>query len=107
MAYLDSGIKSGELAANSSRCVTLGETQVGFFRTSEGLFAINNVCPHKGAPLHDGFVHNGAVTCPWHQWDFRLSDGECLNVPKVSAKAYAVEERDGVIWVDIEQKGTR
>jgi NAD(P)H-dependent nitrite reductase small subunit len=105
VAYLDSGIKSGELAANASLCVTLGETQVGLFRTPEGLFAINNVCPHKGAPLHDGFVHHGAVTCPWHQWDFRLSDGACLNVPKVSTKSYAVEERDGAIWVDLSPKG--
>jgi NAD(P)H-dependent nitrite reductase small subunit len=106
MAYLDSGIKSDELAANSSLCVMLGENQVGLFRTSDGLFAIDNVCPHKGAPLHDGFIHDGAVTCPWHQWDFRLSDGECLNVPKVRVANYAVEEREGAIWIDLDRKGT-
>jgi NAD(P)H-dependent nitrite reductase small subunit len=107
VAYLDSGIKSGELADNSSLCVTVGDAQVGLFRTPDGLFAINNVCPHKGAPLHDGFIHDGAVTCPWHQWDFRLNDGECLTVPKVRIKSYAVEERDGAIWVDLDSKGTQ
>lgn len=106
MAYLDSGIKSIDLAENTSLCVAVGETQVGLFRTATGLFAINNVCPHKGAPLHDGFVHDGGVTCPWHQWDFRLSDGECLNVPKVRVSTYAVEERDGAIWVNLDAKGT-
>jgi NAD(P)H-dependent nitrite reductase small subunit len=103
MAYLDSGVKSSDLASNTTLCVTMGEVQVGLFRTSDALFAIDNVCPHRGAPLHDGFVHDGAVTCPWHQWDFRLSDGECLNVPKVHVKSYAVEDREGSIWIDLEE----
>jgi nitrite reductase (NADH) small subunit len=107
MAYLDTAIKADDVALNSSRCVTLDEVQVGLFRTSEGLFAINNVCPHKGAPLHDGFINDGKVTCPWHQWDFQLSDGACLNVPKVRVPSYPVEVRDGTIWINPEDRGAK
>jgi NAD(P)H-dependent nitrite reductase small subunit len=105
MAFLNSGLASAALPANGSSCVKLGEAQVGLFRTAEGLFAIDNLCPHRGAPLHDGFVHDGAVTCPWHQWDFRLNDGICINIPKVRITTYPVEERDGTIWVDLGKKG--
>ncbi len=104
MAFLNTELASDALSANGSYCVKIGAAQVGLFRTAAGLFAIDNVCPHRGAPLHDGFVHDGAVTCPWHQWDFRLSDGACLNVPKVRIATYPVEERDGTIWVNLEKQ---
>ena len=102
MAYLDTAIKTDDLAKNSSVCVTLGEHQIGLFHTDEGLFAINNVCPHKGAPLHEGFVAEGKVTCPWHQWNFQLSDGACFTVPQVKISSYPVEVRGGTIWVNPE-----
>ena len=28
-----------------------------------------------GASLSGGYVENGVVTCPWHAWRFRLTDG--------------------------------
>jgi NAD(P)H-dependent nitrite reductase small subunit len=107
MAYLDTAIREEELGANTSVCVKVGELQVGLFRTGDGLFAINNVCPHKGAPLHDGFIKDGRVTCPWHQWDFQLSDGACLTVPQVRVGSYPVEVRDGTIWINPEDQGAK
>jgi nitrite reductase (NADH) small subunit len=104
MSFLNTEIASDALAENATLCVNLGEAQVGLFRTAQGLFAINNVCPHRGAPLNDGFVHDGAVTCPWHQWDFKLSDGACVNVPNVRITTYPVEDREGKIWVNLEAK---
>ena len=38
MAFLDSGVKSDELAPNTSVCVKVGEVQVGLFRTGASLF---------------------------------------------------------------------
>ncbi len=106
MAFLDTAITEDEMGPNTSLCVKLGDLQIGLFRSPEGLFAINNVCPHKGAPLHDGFVKDGRVTCPWHQWDFQLSDGACVTVPQVRVASYPVEVRDGTIWIDTKDKGT-
>jgi nitrite reductase (NADH) small subunit len=104
MAFLNTQVASGALADNGSVCVELNGAKVGLFRTPEGLFAIDNVCPHRGAPLNDGFVHDGAVTCPWHQWDFSLRNGTCVTVPNVRIATYFAEERDGTIWVDLETK---
>ena len=101
MAFLNTELASAALPANGSSCVKLGEAQVGLFRTAEGLFAINNVCPHRGAPLHEGFVTDGFITCPWHQWQFQLSDGVCRNIPKARVAHYPVDVRGGVIWIDV------
>ena len=107
MPYLDSSLKLEQIPVGESRCVTLGERQIGLFHRQEGLFAIDNICPHRGAPLHDGMVRDGQVTCSWHQWQFQLEDGVCLNIPKVRVASYAVEVRDGTIWINPEDQGAK
>ncbi len=102
MAYIDTSLKLEQVPLGEGRCVQLGEAQVGLFHRKEGLFAIDNLCPHRGAPLHDGFVNDGYVTCPWHQWQFQLEDGVCRNIPKMRTASYPVEIRDGTIWVNLE-----
>jgi len=107
MAYLDTALKLEEVPIGESRCVTLGEAQVGLFRNQDGLFAIDNICPHRGAPLHEGMVSDGQVTCPWHQWQFQLNNGVCRNIPKVRVPAYAAEVRGGTIWIDLEAQAPK
>ncbi len=105
MAYIDTLLKPEEIPLGESRCVKLGEIQVGLFHNKEGLFAINNECPHRGAPLNEGLVSDGQVTCPWHQWQFQLDDGVCRNIPKVRVPVYPVEVRAGTIWINPEEQG--
>ncbi len=105
MPYIDTTFKLEDVPVGESRCVTLGDVQVGLFHDRDGLFAINDSCPHRGGPLHDGFVKEGVVTCPWHQWQFQLDDGVCRNIPKVRITTYPVEVREGAIWVNIEDQG--
>lgn len=105
MAFIDTALKLDEIPIGESRCVKLGEAQVGLFHSKEGLFAIDNLCPHRGAPLHEGYVSDGQVTCPWHQWQFQLDDGVCRNIPKVRIPSYATEIRDGTIWINLEDQG--
>jgi NAD(P)H-dependent nitrite reductase small subunit len=107
MAFTDTQIKLDEFAVGDTRCIEIGDLQVGLFRLPEGLFAIENMCPHRGAPLHDGHVTNGMVVCPWHQWQFNLKDGVCKNIPNVKVAAYPVEVRDGAIWVNLEEGASK
>ena len=104
MAFIDTSFKLEQIPVGENRCVKLGEAQVGLFHRKEGLFALDNVCPHRGAPLHDGFVSDGQVTCPWHQWQFQLEDGVCRNIPNIRLAAYPVEVRDGTVWVDLDNR---
>ena len=107
MPYLESALKLEQIPLGEGRCVTLGELQIGVFHQKDGVFAIDNICPHRGAPLHDGMVSDGHVSCPWHQWQFQLDDGVCLNIPKVRVASYAVEVRDGTIWINTEDQGAK
>jgi len=37
------------------------------------------LCPHQLGPLEDAPIDAGEITCPWHGYRFRLSDGERVN----------------------------
>ena len=71
------------LPMNSMKMATVGETRVAVIRTSKGVHALDNACPHQGYGLVTGALDldpNGTplVTCQWHNWKFRAEDGVCL-----------------------------
>jgi nitrite reductase (NADH) small subunit/3-phenylpropionate/trans-cinnamate dioxygenase ferredoxin subunit len=76
-------------------------TPVAVFHTSDGYFAIDDRCPHAGAPLADGCVEDGVVTCTWHGWRFRLADGAWADNPRIKTKAYRVAVEDGRAFVEV------
>lgn len=50
---------------------------LALFRLETGFAAIDNACPHAGAPLCDGTVRDGKVICFLHCWEFDLRTGAC------------------------------
>jgi nitrite reductase/ring-hydroxylating ferredoxin subunit/uncharacterized membrane protein len=36
------------------------------YRAGGGVVAMADRCSHRGAPLHEGRIADGCVTCPWH-----------------------------------------
>lgn len=47
-------------------------------RTSEGVFALDQACPHEGYGLTTGELDGDTITCAWHNWKFRVNDGTCV-----------------------------
>lgn len=37
------------------------------------------LCPHQLGPLTNATVESGEISCPWHGYRFRLSDGQRVN----------------------------
>lgn len=54
--------------------------RVAVFRHENQLSAIANACAHQNGPLGEGRILDGCVTCPWHGFQYRLSDG-CSPAP--------------------------
>ena len=43
----------------------------------EGIFAIENICPHMNLPLEIGQItHEGTILCPYHNSEFCFKSGE-------------------------------
>ena len=49
--------------------------RVAVFRYGDRLSALANVCAHQNGPLGEGRIVDGYVTCPWHGFQYRPSDG--------------------------------
>ena len=75
-----------------------GETVIAVFHARDGsVFATQANCPHKGGPLADGLMDNGAVVCPLHDRTYDLRTGAGLGT-ECSIRVYPVRaEADGTI----------
>jgi 3-ketosteroid 9alpha-monooxygenase subunit A len=69
-------------------------------------------CRHMGAHLgHGGEVHGDAIVCPFHNWEWRGSDGANCKVPyldrcvKVSLGTWRTHEQDGIVYLWFSRKG--
>lgn len=81
-----------------------GEKMV-FYRGPEGrVAALEDFCPHRGAPLSLGFVEDGKLICGYHGLAMGC-EGHTESMPGQRVRGFpairkfAVEERYGFIWV--------
>ena len=49
--------------------------RVAIFKYDGKLSAITNACAHQNGPLGEGKVLWGCITCPWHGYQYNLTDG--------------------------------
>jgi nitrite reductase (NADH) small subunit/3-phenylpropionate/trans-cinnamate dioxygenase ferredoxin subunit len=72
----------GEIAEGQGIPVEVEGRMLAVFLVDGQYFAIDDACPHQGAPLSDGLVFDKCVTCTWHGWRFSLEDGRWMDSPK-------------------------
>ncbi|NMM79949.1 (2Fe-2S)-binding protein [Acidovorax sp. SRB_14] len=91
--------------------VRLLQRDVVLWRDGTGaLQAFADQCPHRGARLSLGRVHDGKLGCPYHGWQFAAS-GQCVHVPALPtftpsaahcAHRFEACEAQGLVWVRLE-----
>lgn len=81
--------------------VVAGGRAICLTRTADGYGALDNRCPHQGGPLGDGQLESGYLICPWHAYEYDPVSGKPPPGFSDAATAYAVEERDGGLWVQV------
>jgi phenylpropionate dioxygenase-like ring-hydroxylating dioxygenase large terminal subunit len=89
--------------------VMLGEPLLLGRDRSGALFALRDICPHRGMPLSAGRFDGSEIECCYHGWRFD-GDGRCTAIPSLVASQrrdlgrirvlrYPVREAQGNIWV--------
>jgi nitrite reductase (NADH) small subunit/3-phenylpropionate/trans-cinnamate dioxygenase ferredoxin subunit len=91
----------GDIPDGEAKTVQGPGKLISVFRVGERYFAIDDMCPHMGASLAGGHVENGIVTCPWHYWRFRLSDGAWADNPRIKIGCYSVSVVDDEIRLEL------
>jgi nitrite reductase/ring-hydroxylating ferredoxin subunit len=80
----------GELREGAGITVFAGNRNLALFMIGGEIFALDGVCPHKGAPLGNGWCEDGVVACPMHGWRFAIRSGDCLDFPDRAAATLPV-----------------
>src|SRR4051812_44364289 len=78
-------------------------------RPAAEVTALSARCPHRLVPLATATVVDGRLQCPYHGWQFN-AEGRCVEIPSLGpdgtpppradlSAPWAVEERDGWVWL--------
>jgi nitrite reductase (NADH) small subunit len=102
--------------------VELGELEIGVIRQNGRIYAYRNLCPHQGGPACEGvrlpaviddvdsenlfqgqkFVESEMhIICPWHGYEYRLSDGINVCDARLRLKKFEITEKDGSVYVTV------
>lgn len=87
----------------------LGEPVLLGRAADRSVFALRDICPHRGIPLSDGRFDGTEIECCYHGWRFDRT-GSCTAIPslvadqrfergRIQAGAYSAREVQGNIWV--------
>ena len=89
-----------ELGIGGMRSLEINGQAVCVVRVEDGVFAFDDVCPHRGAALSAGKLVDTTLTCAAHTWEFDVRTGALLRLRAPACLAMRdVFEEDGVIYV--------
>ena len=74
------------------------------FPVDGGHKVMANVCPHAGLPLGDGERRGLTITCPYHGYTYRITDGKDLDDPEFGQPAivYPTRIENDTLQIDID-----
>jgi nitrite reductase (NADH) small subunit len=78
-----------------------GGKSVCLARLNGKLFAVDNICPHRQAPLAEGWIEDGKLICPWHSWSFDLETGASEYPEGEQIPTFAVRVDGGAVLMRV------
>ncbi|MEW9672438.1 Rieske (2Fe-2S) protein [Ammoniphilus sp. 3BR4] len=108
-----------ELKQEGKKAVSIDRKPIVVVRSQSGeVYALRDVCPHKGPCLSAGMLDKNCsgydvgeyifeqekevLRCPWHSWEFDIKTGRSLFDPeKVKVKTYEVTIEDNQVFVEV------
>jgi nitrite reductase/ring-hydroxylating ferredoxin subunit len=94
-----------DLPEGGRMTVNLDGHVIALFHTPEGIFAVDNRCPHMGFPLDRGTVKDCILTCHWHHARFDLHSGGAFDPWADDVRAFPVKVEGGDILLDLAPRG--
>jgi nitrite reductase/ring-hydroxylating ferredoxin subunit len=102
--------------------VELEGREIGVFNVDGEYYAYTNWCAHQAGPCCEGpitgtskarfdaeslevelsWVKEGEIlNCPWHGWEYDVTNGECLSRAGISLVSHPVSVEDGQLVVSL------
>lgn len=75
--------------------------QLVLARVRGEVYALENICPHLGCPLHRGKLEGYNLICPCHDWTFDIRTGEFTAAREIKIRVFPVKLEAGSILAGI------
>jgi nitrite reductase/ring-hydroxylating ferredoxin subunit len=98
VAYAD------EIPDGERKIVEVEGVSIGVFHHRGNWYALRNSCLHRGGPACTGLLKGDVITCPWHGYQYDVTNGELLLDTSAHLESYPVEVRDGEIYLTFPTK---
>ncbi len=87
MATFITVARTDELPPGRGKLVEVNQKRIALFNVGGRYYALDDTCPHRGAPLSEGELEGTAVVCPWHGAIFDLATGHVTRPPAAGGVA--------------------
>lgn len=74
--------KTSEVQDGKLMHITAGGKEIVVTKLDENYYAMDSVCTHAGADLHEGELNNNELTCPWHGAKWDIKTGNLISFPQ-------------------------
>ncbi len=93
-------IRAGDVAEGAGKLVRVKGEEMAVFKTNGKLYGIQNICPHEGGQLCNGWIEGSEVVCPLHRYKFNLQTGACSTDPSLKVKVFRLVEQGEQVTVE-------
>ncbi|HEX6377529.1 MAG TPA: Rieske 2Fe-2S domain-containing protein [Nitrososphaeraceae archaeon] len=83
--------------------ITAGGKEIVVTKLDGNYYAMDNVCTHAGADLHEGELNNNELTCPWHGAKWDIKTGNLISFPQKlkPLQSHKVSIENGTLYIEI------
>jgi phenylpropionate dioxygenase-like ring-hydroxylating dioxygenase large terminal subunit len=104
LRYFHPVVETKELGSHPRRVEIAGHACVLFRDSNDKVAALDDQCPHRRAPLSQGWVRpDGRIACGYHGWHFDArGNGQSPSCPELKhcdTISYQVIDRFGFLWL--------
>ncbi|MDX1435975.1 MAG: Rieske 2Fe-2S domain-containing protein [Anaerolineales bacterium] len=93
--------KVEEIPDGSRKIIQAEGLSIGVFHHQGAWYALENRCLHRSGPVCTGTLAGDIIACPWHGYEYDLTDGKLVMDPSAALEMYPVEIRDGEVIIEV------
>jgi nitrite reductase/ring-hydroxylating ferredoxin subunit len=95
--------KTSEIPQGKMSHTTAGGKEVLVVNIDGSYYAINNICNHACAELHEGELNGKELTCPWHGAKWDATTGNLIWFPQKlkDLDSYKVTVDNDTVFIEI------
>lgn len=81
-------LRADDIPEGKAKLARVKGQEMAVFKQNGKLYGVQNICPHEGGQLCNGWIEGTEVVCPLHKYKFDLQTGACSTDPSLKVKVF-------------------